>query len=329
MRVSVNINIVRQEFNSERKCMKIAIIGIGGIGGYFGSEFIKQGHEVTLISRLQTLNELNHFGLNVQCQDGKRRFKQGKDFQLKRIDSLETEIFQLVLLCVKTYDIPNILGSLSNIPQDTLVLHLQNGINTYEQLSEVLSTDQLLPGVTYVEAEKLSPGEYKQSGDVVKILYGYKGSRLIEAARELGVSMSSKSMECKYTDTIDLDLWIKFIFIASVGGITALAGLPIKKIFNEPQGFQVINDCMDEILEVGKATGIPITSAIKQDTLNFIKDNLQDIQASMHTDKIKKNRLELDALNGYICNLAGKYQMTTPINQLITMGLTEFKNGVS
>jgi 2-dehydropantoate 2-reductase len=329
MRISVNINIVRQEFNSVRKCMKIAIVGIGGIGGYYASEFIKQGHEVTLISRPQTLQELKRFGLNVKCEESQRHYKEGQDFQLKRIDTLETDMFQLILLCVKTYDIPDILDSLRNIPKDTLVLHLQNGINTYEQLSTVLPADQLLPGVTYVEAEKLSPGEYKQSGDVVKILYGYKGSRLIKAVRDLETSISNNSVECKYTDTIDLELWIKFIFIASVGGITALAGLPIKSIFNEFQGYQVINDCIDEILEVGKATGIPMTSVIKQDTLRFIKDNLEDIQASMHTDKIKKNRLELDALNGFVCDLAGKYQIKTPINQLITMGLTDFKNGAS
>ncbi len=161
--------------------MRIAVMGAGSIGGYFGGMLARGGHDVTLIARGPHLAAIQERGLRIVTD---------QDELIVRCDATgspeKVGVVDLILLTVKTYQNPvAVPAMLPMIGPDTLVLCLQNGIDSYQAAADVVGVAKVMPGAAYIEAGHPEPGVVTQSGDVVRIEFGEPGGGDSQRGRAL------------------------------------------------------------------------------------------------------------------------------------------------
>ena len=303
--------------------MRIAVMGAGSIGGYFGGMLSRSGHDVTLIARKQHLKTIREDGLKILTDDD--------DFVVwcnATDDPTSVGAVDLVLLTVKTYQndlaIPMIQPLIHG---KTSILCLQNGMDSYESIPRILKIDDPLPGAAYIEASVLAPGIIRQSGKVVRIVFGELNGNLSARGEEIHQAFLGSGIDCQFTTDILKTLWTKFLFIATMAGITCLARETLSQLIPKPDWPNIILDCMREIETVGKGNNINLDDKVVQTTMDYIIGSLDNMQASMHTDLMAGRPLELEALNGAVVRAGKMADIPTPINNLIYAMLKPYEFG--
>lgn len=327
--------------------MKVAVMGAGSIGGYFGGMLSRAGHEVTLIARGEHLDAIRRNGLRMQTEAG--------DFTVP-CHATDTPAaigpVDLALLTTKTYHnaaaIPamaplikagggNNRNDSSNGSGDgdganaTAILSLQNGIDSYLPLVERFPEAITLPGAAYIEASRLGPGAVRQGGAVVRIVTGaMRGSPPAhqQQATAIAVAFRDAQVPAAAEDDIAVTLWAKFLFIATMAGVTSLAREFIRELLPRPEWRKVIIGCMQEIEAAARAASVNLASDITQSTLDYMESAQSAMRASMHADLMAGRPLELEALNGAAVRAGAAAGAPTPINDVIYAALKPYANGV-
>ena len=305
--------------------MKIAVMGAGSIGGYFGGMLSQGGHQVTLIARGAHLKAIQDSGLKIITDDREFIFRCDATDNPNSVGPVE-----LVLLTVKTYhNSQAVPAMLPMVAADTSVLCLQNGIDSYQAAAQIVGAEKILPGAAYVEASLAGPGVVRQSGQLVRIVFGEmdgvnsdRGSLILQALEQSGIP-------AEFTQDIQRTLWTKFLFIATMAGVTTLARETMAQLMSRPEWRETIVDCMREIEAVGRAQGVALAEDVVSSTMGYIEGSLEQLHASMHADIMAGRPLELEALNGAVVRAGRMAQVPTPINNLIYAMVKPFKDGES
>ena len=307
--------------------MRIAVMGAGSIGSYFGGMLARSGNRVALIARGEHLASILEQGLRIQTDTGLLTIPCGEN--LSATDNpADVCPVDLALLTVKTYQndaaIPAMLPMLG--PQ-SVVLCLQNGIDSYLSAAEQVGTERVLPGAAYIEASRLGPGLVKQSGSVVRIAFGEPDGSDSERVRLIEHTLAGAGISARSTSDIRATLWTKFLFIATMAGVTSLSRETMAQLMPRPEWKKVVVACMREIEGVARADGIALEPDIVQKTIAYIEGDLEDMHASMHADIMAGRPLELEALNGAVVRAGERLGLPTPINDLVYAALKPFAAG--
>ena len=303
--------------------MRIAVMGAGSIGGYFGGMLSLGGNEVTLIARGAHLEAIRDKGLQIITDYGQFTVQcEATD------DPRQVEPVDLILLTVKTYHNEQAVPAMrSMVGEYTTVLCLQNGIDSYEAAARFLGAGQVLPGAAYIESSLESPGVVKQTGDVVEIVLGEPDGVDSPRGELITETLTKAGTPAQLSDNIQKTLWTKFLFIATMAGVTALSRETMAQLMPRPEWRQVILGCMAEIETVGRASGVDLDADIVQSTVDYIEGSLDQMHASMHTDIMAGRPLELEALNGAVVRAGQTSGSLTPINDVIYAALKPFVSG--
>jgi len=303
--------------------MRIAVMGAGSIGGYFGGMLAQSGHDVTLIARGKHLETIRKDGLKILNDDGHFLVKcDATD------DPTSIGVVDLVLLTVKTYQNDMAIPPLrSLIDSSTSILCLQNGMDSYQSITRLLQIQDPLPGAAYIEASVQSPGIIRQSGTVVKIVFGELNGTLSSRGTEIQKVLSDSGIDTQFTTDILKTLWTKFLFISTMAGITCLTRETLAQLVPKEDWPNIIIDCMKEIEAVGRGNNINLENDVVKTTMDYITESLENMQASMHTDLMAGRPLELDALNGAVVRAGKLADIPTPINSLIYAMLKPYELG--
>ena len=303
--------------------MRIAVMGAGSIGGYFGGMLAQSGHDVTLIARGKHLETIRKDGLKILNDDGHFLVKcDATD------DPTGIGVVDLVLLTVKTYQNDMAIPPLrSLIDSSTSILCLQNGMDSYQSITRLLRIQDPLPGAAYIEASVQSPGIIRQSGTVVKIVFGELNGTLSSRGTEIQKVLSDSGIDTQFTTDILKTLWTKFLFISTMAGITCLTRETLAQLVPKEDWPNIIIDCMKEIEAVGRGNNINLENDVVKTTMDYITESLENMQASMHTDLMAGRPLELDALNGAVVRAGKLAEIPTPINSLIYAMLKPYELG--
>jgi len=307
--------------------MRIAVMGAGSIGGYFGGMLAQCGHQVTLIVRGAHLAAIQEHGLQIHTDAALITLPCGDN--LRATDTPATaEVADLILLTVKTYQNAQAIPAMRPlVGADTAILCLQNGIDSYQAAAAAVGGEKVLPGAAYIEAARPAPGVIRQSGSVVRIVFGESAGGLSQRGQVIRDTLGQAGIPAEFSPDIEPVLWSKFLFIATMAGITSLARDRLAELMPRPEGRRVIIACMREIEQVGRAAGVNLPAAIVADTLAYIEDSLADLQASMHTDLEAGRPLELEALNGAVVRAGQAVNVPTPLNDLIYAALKPYALG--
>jgi 2-dehydropantoate 2-reductase len=199
--------------------MRMAVFGSGGIGGYYGARLAKAGHDVTFIARGAHLEAMQRRGLTVRASDG--------DSTIPVTAVADTRIVgpvDLVLFCVKSYDTARAAQALVPLmARDTAVLTLQNGVDNVEVIASVVGADAVLAGAVYAALQLVEPGVVLRSGGEGKVVFGEFSGKVTERAQRIATALQQSDLPLQVSTDIMRILWEKFLFIAGIGSVTALA----------------------------------------------------------------------------------------------------------
>ena len=173
----------------------------------------------------------------------------------------------------------------------------------------------------------MGPGIVKQSGSVVRIAFGEPDGSDTERGRTIRQALTDAGINVQFSQDIRQVLWTKFLFIATMAGVTSLSRETMAEIMPRPEWRQVIVNCMREIEKVARASQVALARDIVEATVAYIEGDLDDMHASMHADIVAGRPLELEALTGAVVRAGQSAGVPTPINDVIYAALKPFAAG--
>jgi 2-dehydropantoate 2-reductase len=293
--------------------MKIAIIGTGGVGGYFGGRLAKAGNEVTFFARGEHLKALQSKGLKVISLQG--------DFQLEKVqttdDILTIGQVDVVMLCLKAWQVKEIAPKLSALLNDnTAVLTLQNGVTIGDELKEFIPEKHIVSGLCKIISKIEAPGVINHFGVEPTIIFGEQDN--VHSERVIAIQKTFEQAEIKsfISRDIQADLWKKFISIC-VSGLMAVSKCTYGEVARHPQTGKLMVELFQEIYDLALEMGIKLSPDFVDKTVELIKSFPQNSTTSMARDIWAGKPSELEYQNGAVVRLAEKYNMPVPVNRFI------------
>ncbi len=296
-----------------REHMKVAVIGAGGVGGYFGGLLAQAEHEVTFIARGAHLQAIKENGLRVESQLDGTFTVPGNATD----NTAELEEQDLVLFTVKMYHNPDAIKHLGPmIGPETVVLTLQNGIDNGDILAEAVGESHVMIGSAYLEGRVSEPGVVTQAGPglaafgEMKVGISRRGENLLQRFQEAGWRVNLH-------ENMPGMLWKKFAYIAGSAAVCAAANCVYEEMRTKPETRALIQHAIEEALAVGRAKGAPIMS----DSLAWAMDSLDRFpgqgRASMAKDFTDMRPVELEGLTGTVVRMARELDVPTPANDFL------------
>jgi len=294
--------------------MRIAIFGTGGAGGYFGAQLARAGEEVVFIARGEHLKAIRQHGLRVDSTAGEMLISTANASD----DPLTVGLVDVVLLGVKTWqvsDSANLMRPL--IGPDTFVVPLQNGVEAASQLSAVLGASQVVGGLCGTFSWVASPGVIRNLAGSDFIKFGELDNRSSERCEHLRQAFERAGVKVEIPPDIEKALWEKLLLVAGHGGIGAVAQAPVGIVRSLPETRRLIEQCMREILAVGRARGVNLSDDAVKNALGFVDKAAPTATTSMYRDIAAGKPSELEAWTGAIVRLGKEAGVPTPLNEFI------------
>lgn len=304
--------------------MRIAIMGAGGIGGYFGGKLAKAGHAITFIARGAHLAALREKGLTIESG--------GQTLHLPQVSATDDPSaiapVDLVIVGVKLWDTQAAAEAvLPLVKAGAAVVSFQNGVQKDEILRGLFGPAPVLGGVSYIAASIARPGVIAQVGTMQRLVFGeFDGSRtprveaFHDACREAGI-------DAEIAEDIGRVTWEKFVFLVGLSGVTTLMRQSIGPIRENPQTRAFLLDLMREVVLVGRAQGIGLAEDFAENRLAFCDTLPAAMTASMYGDLQRGNRLETPWLSGGVVALGQAAGVPTPLNRAVSDALALYVDG--
>ena len=304
--------------------MKIAVMGTGGVGGYFGGRLAASGQDVTFIARGDHLRAIRELGLLVRSHRGDFRVAPAQATD----DPAAVGPVDAVMFCVKVWDTEAAAELVRPmVARDTGIVSFQNGVDNEERLAAILGPEHVLGGVAYVMSGVAEPGVIQQSGPMAKLVFGELHGIVTPRAEALLAACHGAGIEAELTAEVHRALWTKFLFLCALSGMTTLARSPIGPILQDPDTRQMFIDCMREVEAVARARGIDLPPDILEEQTAFADSRPPEFTSSMYLDLERGNRMELEWLSGAVVRLGRELGVPTPVNQLIYAALKLYAGG--
>lgn len=293
--------------------MKIAIIGTGGVGGFFGGKLAKAGYDVTFFARGAHLNAIRKNGLTVKSIQG--------DFTLDNVkitDRIETiGLTDLVILCVKAWQVGDISKELIPIlKNDSTILPLQNGVMAAEELTKNIRNENIIGGLCRIISKIEAPGVINHFGMEPSIIFGEIDNTITERVSNIKAMFDKAGISSRISDDITSDLWKKFIGIC-VSGLLAVTKTTYGELRELEETRQLMIELLNEIYLLSQKAGIKTEPGIVEKTVSVIDSYPYGSTSSLTRDVWEGRQSEIDYQNGAVVRLGEKFGVDTPVNRFV------------
>ena len=290
--------------------MKIAIMGTGGVGGYYGGLLAHSGQDVTFIARGAHLAAIREKGLQVKSVLG--------DFLVSPAHATDNPAevgpVDLILFATKTYHTDEAAQAIRlMVGPDTVVLPLQNGVDAAERIGAVVGTEHLLGGATWLSAAIEAPGVIGQYSQFRRIVLGELDGRKTPRAQQVFDALNATGATVELSDNIAKVLWTKFAFIASVSALGSLTRVTFGEYRNVPEARAALTEAIAEVAAVARAKGVSLDADVVDKTLAFIDGSAPGIKPSMQRDVEAGRPSELESMLGIVVRLGAELDVPTPV----------------
>lgn len=304
--------------------MRIAIIGAGGLGGYFGARLQAAGNDVTFVARGSHLAAMRDKGLTIQSVLGNLHLA-----KVKATDDLsEVGQVDMVLVCVKLWDTEAVAVQLKSLlGPETGVVSFQNGVDKDEILVKALGPAAVMGGICYIAATIAEPGVIQHTGTLQKLVFGERNGTTSQRATQFLAECQKAGIDCALSTDILRLTWEKFVILVGLSGTTTAIRLPIGPIRSNEKTRAFLYDVIDEVVLVGRAAGVDLPADFAASRLQFVDTLPAEMTSSMHGDLKRGNRLELPWLSGAVVQMGKKLGVATPANRAIADLLELYVNG--
>ena len=305
--------------------MKIAIVGIGGVGGYYGGKLAlryasSDDHQIFFIARGEHLDKIRKDGLKLITAEG--------DFtampSLATDNPKELGPLDLILFCVKGYGLDNAARMITgNLHSNTVTIPLLNGVDSVERLKAILRQGNILNGCVYISTRIVRPGIIQQTGGSCNLLFGPE-SGPVEPYREIETLLKNADIKAELSENITVGAWSKYLFVGPLAGITSLLEKPFGEIMENREHKIMLEEMMKEVKLIADAKEIPLPENIIEQSLEVTSNFPYETKSSMQLDFEKGRETELETFTGYIIKSGEELGIKTPLHDKI---YSELKNG--
>ena len=299
--------------------MKFAVVGSGGVGGYFGGRLAEAGHDVTFLARGAHLTAIRERGLRVESTEG--------DFAVERAqatsDASAVGTVDVVLLAVKTWQVKDASVQLRPmLRDDSAVLTLQNGVEAPDEVAAECGANRVIPGVCRLMSYVAVPGLIRHAGVRPRVEFGEISGETSARVLTLHAALNGcKGVAATISDNVQSALWDKFLFIAPFSAVGAVTRHPAGVWRNVPETRALLKAAMHEVVALARARGVILPAESVERTLGFTDRLPEDATASMQRDLLENKPSELEAQTGAIVRLAALSNVPVPANALLYAAL--------
>lgn len=292
--------------------MKIAVVGAGGLGGYFGGRLALAGEEVHFLARGTQLDALRVSGLSVESILGD--FVIGPDAIQASPDPVAIGPSDVVLFTVKSYDTESAAAAVGPlIGADTVVISLQNGIDNEEKIASRLGGEHVAGGAAYIFAGIKAPGVIRHTGGPARLIFGELDGHRSERLESFLRSCQRAEIAAEVSDDIRVTLWTKYAFICAQAGLTAATRSPIGVIRDTAATWQLFGQVLGEAAATGRGEGVGLAPDFVERGLALAAGLAPSLYSSLYDDLVAGRRVELDALLGELIRRAGTAGVPVPV----------------
>ena len=291
---------------------QVLVVGAGSVGGFFGAHLAKNNPNVSFLLRTRTCEVVKQSGLTIRSAGG--------SFTVRppvASDPRELPKPDLIVLGVKAYDLDRVIDQLEPVlTEDTVILTLQNGIDTEDRILARLNRDCVVGGVAYIYSKIAEPGvidHYKKGAVAIGELMGMESRRLLKI-REL---FASADISCQLSKDIRRAKWEKMCWNCVFNPITVLIDDRVAKALDHPEMTGVIRQIVGEVAAVSATLKVPLPLDMPERVVKATQE-IRDIHTSMYDDWKAGRPTEIDYLNGFVVEQGRKLGIPTPVNEALT-----------
>ena len=294
--------------------MKIAVMGTGGVGGYFGGLLARAGEDVTFIARGPHLDAIRHKGLRVESD------LSGAFTLRSRATDNPGDVgpVDLVLYAVKMYHSQEAIPAIVPlVGKDTVVLPLQNGIDNHHLLGADIGIDHLMIGIAFLQARIKEAGTVEQLGQVAQIIFGEPDGPISSRGRTLLDIFSKAGWNVELSENALGTLWRKFIYLAGSAAVNALTQITYGEMRSIPETRELIRAACQEMINVANASEAPIGDDVLQWCMASLDNFPRNGMSSLANDVRHGRPMELEGLTGAAVRMGREFGVPTPVNTTI------------
>lgn len=305
--------------------MKIAIMGSGGIGGYFGAQLAnKTDNDVWFVARGAHLQAIQEKGLQVKSELGGTIVFPAQATN----DPQEIGPVDIVIFAVKLYGVDEAADQCRPMVSDrTGVISFQNGIGSEERIDEILGAGHAIGGIAYAPLAIEAPGVISHAANFARLTVGELSGERSERLDAFVSACREADVEIAISENIKKELWEKFVFLASFSGITCLTRQPVGFIQQERLAKELFEQALKEAISIAEAEAVLIDDGFVEKTMAFVMGMGANAQSSMLTDLQDGRPLENAWLSGKIVELANKHEIDTPVHKAFYTAMKPFESG--
>ena len=294
--------------------MRIAIVGIGGVGGYFGGKLAREyavygKHEIIFIARGDHLKAIQQNGLQLFTREG--------DYvawpNIATDNPAVAGLFDLVFFCVKSYSLESSARSVEgSIHQNTVVIPLQNGVNSADRLRAVLPAADVISGSVYIISHLEKPGVVRQTDGACRLTFGTDDEASANKYSAIHGLLVQANIDARLTGKISEALWTKFLLMCPLGSLTTATGKTYGAVMADPDLRARLRKMMQEVVAVAKARHIPLADDAVDTTMDQVGRFSFDAKTSMQLDREKGRLTEIDTLTACLIEAGRQSGIPTP-----------------
>jgi len=296
---------------------RIAVMGAGALGCYFGGMFARAGAPVTLIGRAQHVEAMARVGLSFDSIHFRDQIPVSAS-----TDAAAVRDAEIVLLCVKTVDTEEAAKAVApHLASGSVLVSLQNGVDNVERIRSATGIEAI-PASVYVAAEMTAPGCVKHTarGDLVigdlSGLHGTDESRRQQLGR-LATLFGRAGISCTVSENIAGELWTKLVMNCAYNAISALSRSRYGRMVRSPWTRELMRQVIEEVVAVGRAAGVQFPSVNLVEAGLALAETMPNAISSTAQDLARGKRTEIDSLNGYVARRGAELGVATPVNQTL------------
>lgn len=304
--------------------MRIAMMGAGGIGGYFGAKLALAGADVRFVARGSHLAALREHGLIVESDKGAINLPSVRASD----DPLAFGPVDLVVVGVKLWDTECAARAVLPLVQGgAAAVSFQNGVRKDAILRDTLGSQAVLGGVSYIAALIVRPGVIRHVGAMQKLVFGEFGGAASAWTQSLLDACLAAGIDAQISPDIGRATWEKFVFLAGLSGATTAMRSQIGPVRENPRTRAFLLGLMREVVAVGRASGVALAEDFAENRLAFCDTLPAQMTSSMHGDLDRGNRLELPFLGGDVVAMGEILGVPTPLNRAVLDILSLHQDG--
>lgn len=298
--------------------MKIAVYGIGGVGGYFGARLIQAGNDVYFISRGDTIDKIRSDGLILESINGNAHLNNIKITE--DINSIGT--VDLLILAVKTWQVKDIVLSLKSLIGDnTSILPLQNGVETVDILLENYSKKNVLGAMCRIVAYKTAANKILHTDVDPSITYGELDNSITKRVKDIECTLLDADIKAIIPNDIHSMIWQKFLFVTSTSGVGAVTRSPYGVFRSVTESRELLKSSMEEITSIAIKKNIKMPDSIVEKNMDRMDSLAYDTTASTQRDIMEGRPSELENLTGAVVRYGHELNIDTPVSNFIYASL--------